>query len=232
MSKTTTVTTSYTTDIELNGYHIPDAYHIISITAGRTQQQMERVKVNGTDVVHRFRRTVVRAYSNLTFTIVLRYNVRSSTSCGYSWYDFDSPIYLDITVTNTAGTSSGFTSITGVQVATQYYCGEGNLHSGDQYFYANSMSSQSFTLGQQKTLTFSYYNGKEIDTPTSPTQEEKFRVFFLFTDPDGVNRSAPDITVKPEYHSLADTSLYVNQTLTGTRVVNNVTLSDNTVQEY
>ena len=232
MSKTTTVTRSYTTDVELNGFHIPDAYHIISITAGRTQQQMERVIVNGTNVVHRFKRTVVKANSNLTFTIVLRYNVRSSTSCGDSWYDFDSPIYLDITVTNTAGTSSGFTSITGVDVATQYYCGEGNLHSGNQYWYANSLDNQSFTLGQRKTLTFSYYNQKAIDTPTSPPQTEKFRVFFMFTDPDGVYRDVPDITVEPEYHSLADTSLYVNQTLTGTRVVNGQVLSDTTVQEY
>lgn len=226
MSKTTTVTNSYTSNVVANGTTVSGEG---VITNGTT---VRRVLVNGTDVIHKVTRTVVKANSNLTFTVTFRFNYYTSTLCSFTDYGFSSPIYLDITVTNTSGTSSGFTSITGVDVATRFYCGAGNKHNtvNSEHWYDSALSNQSFTIGQQKTLTFSYYNGKGINyEKSSPTQAESFEVYFSFTDPDGVYKTAPAISKAVSLSVLDDT---YRDTLSGTRVVSNFTLTDTTVQEY
>lgn len=223
MSKTTSVATFYTSNVIANGTTVSgdEVYAPNDII-------VYRIKVNGTDVIHKFTRTVVRAYSNLTFTITFRFSYYASTSCSFTDWDFASPIYLDVKVSG-----SGFTSITGVTVSTRFYCQQGDHKSSYpvEYWYDSVLTNQSFTIGQQKTLTFSFYNGKGIEYEKEPrTQPLRFNVYFAFTDPDGVNLGAsPDIT--------KSVSLYIHDgtystSLSGTRVVNGQVLSDTTVQEY
>ena len=62
MAKTTTVTTSYTSDIVVNGI----AISADKIYANGTQ--VRRCIVNGQDVIHKFTRTVVTASSGETLS--------------------------------------------------------------------------------------------------------------------------------------------------------------------
>ena len=156
MAKTTTVTTSYTSAIIVNG----TAVSADKIYANGTQ--VRRCIVNGTDVIHKFTRTVVTASSNLTLNFQVHFTVDSSPH-QYSNY-FTSPIYVDVTVTDNG--DSGFTSITLVNSLLIFYCEKGDQGNSGSHYYQQSLSNRVFTIGQRTTLAFSYFNNKYIH-PTS-----------------------------------------------------------------
>lgn len=215
MSKTTTVTTSYTSDIVVNGTAIPAD----KIYANGTQ--VRRCIVNGTDVIHKFTHTVVTASSNLTLNFQVHFTV---DFVGIGVLYFKSPIYVDVTVTDNG--NSGFTSITLVNPILAFYCKAGNQTVDNVNFYQQQLPNQSLPIGQRTTLTFSYFNGQNIGIDTS-SQYTGYELIFLIDDPDGIE-SSPYI-LKHKYPGYTG-DYSISHTIQ--REVDNKIISDNTVQEY
>ena len=132
MSKVTTVTTSYTSDIIVNG----TAISADKIYANGTK--VRRCIVNGKDVIHKVTRTVVKIASDLTLTVTVRFTSQSS------FHYFTSPIYVDVTVKDNE--SSGFTSITLNAPVLIFYCENGNQNSGYHNYYKQELTSQSLPI--------------------------------------------------------------------------------------
>ena len=215
MSKTTTVTTSYTSDIVVNG----TAVSADKIYANGTQ--VRRCIVNGTDVIHKFTRTVVTASSNLTLTFNVHFNV---IAIGIGILQFNSPIYVEVIVTDNG--NSGFTSITLVNPLLDFFCESGNQTFEDANFYRQQLTNQSLPIGQRTTLTFSYFDGQYIGVSTS-SQYTGYQLSFKIQDPDGIESSPYILTHKyPGYtgdYSIGHTIQHK---------VDNEIVSDDTVQEY
>ena len=226
MAKSTTVTTSYTSDIVVNG----TAVSANNIYANGTQ--VRRCIVNGTDVIHKFTRTVVTSESYLTAFFAIRFTVTSDVSSSGTSYSFNSPIYLDLVVRDNG--SSGFTSITFEALRMTFYCSGGDSGSSSAYgnYYQQQITNQSFTLGQTNTLEFDYFKSKFIgltDIDGDFYQYTGYELGYRMRDPDGV--VLPSGT---SLYILEDT--YSKQTSYAQpyameRVVNQK-LSDSTKQEY
>lgn len=219
MSKTTTVTTSYTSDIIVNGTAIPAD----KIYANGTQ--VKRCLVNGTDVIHKFTRTVVTSSSNLTFLIQVSFRVDISTLCGYSDYVFSSPIYVDVTVTDNG--SSGFTYVA-ANTRLTFFCPRGDEGSASNRYYQQSLSNQVFMLGQTTRLEFYYFEDKYIDINNGNdhiTPSPTYDLYFDITDPDGV--SAGFFILNYPYNS----ETFYSKSHSIQRAINSV-ISETTVQEY
>lgn len=217
MAKTTTVTTSYTSNIIVNGTTVPaDKIYANGI-------QVRRCIVNGKDVIHKFTRTVVTVSSNLTFTVTVRFTV-DFVNIGILY--FKSPIFVDVTVTDNG--SSGFTSITLVNPILIFYCEDGEQTVDNKHAYQQQLTNQSLPIGQTTTLKFSYFYGQYIGIDIS-SQYTGYDLSFLIDDPDGKG-SGPYI-LKNKY-----TDEYYPHTYkyghTIQRKVDNEIISDNTVQEY
>ena len=222
MAKTTTVTTSYTSNIVVNGTTVSAD----KIYANGTQ--VRRCIVNGKDVIHKFTRTVVTAYSNLTFTFQISYDVRYETACGYTDARFNSPIHVYVTVTDNG--SSGFTSVTaGAASQLTFYCEGGtNGDAGAFYYYQTLKTAQSLTLGQTRFFTFSDFKDKYIcDDDTEYLQDTYYVLTLIVTDPDGVENV---VSIRSNDINIFDTSSYT-QKHTAQRLINRV-ISDTKVQEY
>ena len=222
MAKTTTKSYSYTSDIVANGTTISAN----KIYANGTQ--VRRCIVNGTDVIHKFTRTIVKAYSNLTFTFEIRYAVRYDTTCGYTDAFFNSPIYVDVTVTDNG--SSGFTSVTaGAASQLTFYCEGGpNGDAGAYYYYQTLKTAQSLTLGQERVFTFSDFQDKYIgDDNTWSSQDTYYVLTLIVTDPDGIENF---VSIRSNDINIFATSSYM-QKHTQQRLINRV-ISDTKVQEY
>ena len=217
MAKTTTVTTSYTSDIVVNGTAISADKIYVNGT------QVRRCIVNGTDVIHKFTRTVVTASSDLTLTVTVRFTVEITAVGSYAEHSFSSPIYVDVTVTDNG--DSGFTSITLANPLLDFFCEYGDQTFEDMDFYRQQLTNQSLPIGQTTTLTFSYFNKKYINTGDSFSQYTGYQLSFKIQDPDGIE-SSPYI-LEGSYDR---TSSY-RDTNTIQHTINK-TLSDNTVQEY
>lgn len=216
MAKTTTVTTSYTSDIVVNGTAIPAD----KIYANGTQ--VRRCIVNGKDVIHKFTRTVVTASSNLTFTFTVHFTVKISRLEFYTEYRFSSPITVAVTITDNG--SSGFTSVDANTKIT-FYCLAGEEGSYPNKYYYQSLLNQQLPIGQATDLKFSNFNDKPIckEDPGLP-QDAHYTLDMDITDPDGVSTTlsiGDDYYLGPSY----------NWGNTQQRTINKV-LSDNTVQEY
>ena len=221
MAKTTTVTTSYTSNIIVNGTTISAD----KIYANGTQ--VRRCIVNGKDVIHKFTRTVVTASSDLTLIFDVHFNVNISTSPDYTDYLFTSPIYVDVTVTDNG--SSGFTSITLVNPILNFFCDAGDQPVDSKNAYQQQLTNQSLPIGQKTTLTFSDFDNKYIarlsSTSAAFADYTGYQLIFLIDDPDGV-RSSPYM-LEASYNkeeNYRDTNS-IHRTI-------NKALSDNTVQEY
>ena len=210
MAKTTTVTTSYTSDIIVNGTTVSAA----KIYANGTQ--VRRCIVNGTDVIHKFTRTVVTASSNLTLTFQVLFTVSQS-----SLHIFYSPINVYVTVTDNG--SSGFTSVDANTKIT-FYCSEGDEGSYPNRYYQQSLSNRVFTIGQTTYLEFNYFENKPIHNESGRENDAHYTLDMYVTDPDGVSTT---LSIGADY----DLEPYYNWETTQQRVINK-TLSDNTVQEY
>lgn len=215
MAKVTTVTTSYTSDIIVNG----TAISADKIYANGTQ--VRRCIVNGKDVIHKSTRTVVTASSNLTLNVQVHFTV---DSVGLGVLCFKSPIYVDVTVKDNE--SSGFTSITLVNPLLDFFCESGNQTFEDMNFYRQQLTNQSLPIGQRTTLTFSYFKGQYIGVSTS-SQYTGYQLSFKIQDPDGIESSPYILGHKyPGYtgdYSISHTIQHK---------VDNEIVSDNTVQEY
>lgn len=219
MAKTTTVTTSYTSDIVVNG----TAISADKIYANGTQ--VRRCIVNGTDVIHKFTRTVVTAKSNLTFTFTVRFTMIRYGAAGNMLY-FKSPIYVDVTVTDNG--SSGFKAVTLATPLLTFYCEAGNQGNSGSRYYQQELLNQSLTIGQTTTLTFSYFQNKDIYASIPDDQATHYELSFLVEDPDGIVSSSHLYSE----NNISDSSLTnYSQTTTYPRAVEEI-LSDNTVQEY
>lgn len=205
MAKTTTVTTSYTSNIVVNGTTVSAD----KIYANGTQ--VRRCIVNGTDVIHKSTRTVVTASSNLTLKVHVYFTVRIQSSRKYY---FNSPINVAVTVTDNG--SSGFTSV-GANSTLTFYCA-GATHG----YYQQSLSNRVFTIGQTTNLKFDYFTGLHITS--SQLDGPHYTLDMDVTDPDGVSTT---LSVSANYKF--ETSYSFNTTQQRTI---NKTLSDNTVQEY
>lgn len=214
MAKTTTVTTSYTSNIIVNGTTVPaDKIYANGI-------QVRRCIVNGKDVIHKFTRTVVTVSSNLTFTVTVRFTSQSS------FHYFTSPIYADVTVTDNG--SSGFTSITCIAPILIFYCEKGSIGSSGAKFYQQQLTTQSLPIGQTTTLTFSDFKDKYIHPVSGSDQATKFILSFDVKDKDNINSH---VAVHSE-DNISDSALKnYSRTETLPRVVEEI-ISDNTVQEY
>ena len=210
MAKVTSVTTSYTSNIVVNG----TAISADKIYADGTQ--IRRCIVNGTDVIHKFTRTVVTASSNLTLTFQVYFNASSG-----SWYRFYSPIHVTVTVIDNG--SSGFTSIAANTKLT-FYCLEGDEGSYPNKYYQQSLSNRVFTIGQETYLEFNYFKDKYIYREGGPANASHYTLDMDVTDPDGVTTT---LSIGDDY----DLEPYYNWENTQQRVINR-TLSDNTAQEY
>lgn len=215
MAKVTTVTTSYTSDIVVNGTAIPAD----KIYANGTQ--VRRCIVNGKDVIHKFTRTVVTASSNLTLTFSVHF---TADFIGIGILYFKSPIYVDVTVTDNG--SSDFNSITLVNPILIFYCPDGNQTVDNTRFYQQQLTNQSLPIGQRTTLTFSYFKGQYIGIDIS-SQYTGYELSFLVEDPDGIE-SSPYILEHKYPGSTGDYA--ISHTIQ--RKVDNEIVSDNTVQEY
>ena len=220
MAKTTTVTTSYTSDIIVNGTAIPGD----KVYANGTQ--VRRCIVNGTDVIHKFTRTVDKIASDLTFTLTVRFTAKIINSFPVYDYRFSSPIMLEVTVTDNG--NSGFTSVTYLAPRIVFSCLYGDKGSPGAKYYEQQLPDQILRIGQTTTLTFSDFQNKYIYTTIPDAQATKFALSFRIKDPD-------DITTYVAMNSPNDISasklLNYSQTTTYPRAVEK-TLSDNTVQEY
>ena len=215
MAKTTTVTTSYTSDIIVNG----TAISADKIYANGTQ--VRRCIVNGKDVIHKFTRTVVTASSNLTLNFSVHFTV---DYIGIGMLYFKSPIYVDVTVTDNG--SSNFNSITLVNPILIFYCPAGNQTVDNTHFYQQQLTNQSLPIGQRTTLTFSYFKDQYIGIDIS-SQYTGYELSFLVEDPDGIE-SSPYI-LKHKYPGYTG-DYSISHTIQ--RKVDNEIVSDNTVQEY
>lgn len=219
MAKVTTVTTSYTSDIVVNG----TAISADKIYANGTR--VRRCIVNGTDVIHKFTRTVDKIASDLTFTLTVRFTT-GRYGAGVSILYFRSPIYFDVTVTDNG--SSGFTSVTYLAPRIVFSCPYGDKGSSGSKYYEQQLPDQSLPIGQKTTLTFSDFQNKDIYADIPDDQATKFALSFRIKDPD-------DITTYVSMYSPDDISASAlanySQTTTYPRTTNK-TLSDNTVQEY
>lgn len=229
MAKVTTVTTSYTSDIVVNG----TAVSANNIYANGTK--VRRCIVNGTDVIHKFTRTVVTLESNLTIFFTIRFTVdtEDDTYWGDTIYRFDSPIYLDVTVKDIG--SSGFTSITFEVLRMIFYCygGDSGENSSGR-FYQQEITNRSFTLGQTHTLEFDYFAEQYIDSPDTNedfAQYTGYELNFRTRDPDGVVLPSASSSYILEDTYSRGTSYTYTQTFARERVVNQK-LSDSTQQEY
>ena len=222
MANTTTVTTSYTSDIVVNGTTVSADKIYVNGT------QVRRCIVNGTDVIHKVTRTIVKAYSNLTFTFEITYTVRYDTICGVTDANFNSPIYVFVTVTDNA--SSGFTSVT-AEAASQltFYCEGGyNGDEGARYHYQTLKTARSLKLGQKTILAFSDFQNRYIgDDNTSTYQDTYYVLTLIVTDPDGVKNF---VSIRSNDINIFATSSYT-QKHTAQRLINRV-ISDTKVQEY
>lgn len=221
MAKTTTVTTSYTSNIIVNGTTVPaDKIYANGI-------QVRRCIVNGKDVIHKFTRTVVTVSSNLTLTVTVRFTVDTVDFVNIGILYFKSPIYADVTVTDNG--SSGFTSITLVNPLLIFYGTYEDPTGDDTYSSQQQLTNQSLPIGQTTTLTFSDFNGKSLPAPDVVTPAMGYTLSFNIQDPDGKG-SGPYI-LKNKY-----TDEYYPHTYkyghTIQRKVDNEIISDNTVQEY
>ena len=215
MAKTTTVTTSYTSNIVVNGITVSaDKIYVNDI-------QVRRCIVNGIDVIHKFTRTVVTASSNLTFNFQVHFYV---DYIGIGILTFSSPISVDVTVTDNG--SSGFTSITLVNPILAFYCPSGNQTVDNIHFYQQMLTNQSLPIGQRTTLTFSYFDGQYIGFDTS-SQYTGYELSFLIEDPDGI-KTMPYI-LKHKYPGYTG-GYSISHTIQ--HKVDNEIVSDNTVQEY
>lgn len=209
MAKTTTVTTSYTSDIIVNGTTVSADKIYVNGT------QVRRCIVNGTDVIHKFTRTVVTAKSDLTFNIKVYFTVSQG-----DWHLFYSPIAVAVTVTDNG--SSGFTSVAANTTLT-FYCSEGEEGSYPNKYYQQSLNNQVFTIDQTTYLEFDYFKDKYING-FSREQDPHYTLDMDVTDPDGVSTT---LSIGADY----DYEPYYNWENTQQRTINR-TLSDNTVQEY
>lgn len=220
MAKTTTVTTSYTSDIIVNGTAIPAD----KIYANGTQ--VRRCIVNGKDVIHKFTRTVDKIVSALTFTLTVRFTADIINSFPVIDYRFSSPITLEVTVTDNG--NSGFTSVTYLAPRIVFSCLYGDKGSPGAKYYEQRLPDQILMIGQTTTLTFSDFQNKYIFNTVPDAQATKFALSFRIKDPD-------DITTYVAMNSPDDISfsslLNYSQTTTYPRVVEEI-LADNTVQEY
>lgn len=219
MAKITTVTTSYTSDIVVNG----TAISADKIYANGTQ--VRRCIVNGKDVIHKFTKTVDKIASNLTFTLTVRFTAADVGEL-IPYYQFTSPITLDVTVTDNG--DSGFTSVTYLAPRIVFSCLYGDKGSPGAKYYEQQLPDQILMIGQTKTLTFSDFKNKYIYTSMPDAQATKFALGLRIKDPD-------DITTYVAVYSPDDISrsslLNYSQTETYPRAVEEI-ISDNTVQEY
>ena len=206
MAKTTTVTTSYTSNIVVNGTAIPADKIYVNGT------QVRRCIVNGVDVIHKFTRTVVTASSNLTLTFSVHFTVRIQSSRKYY---FNSPIKVSVTVIDNG--SSGFTQVTMPTIMLIFYCS-----GGTQGYYMQSFHDIDFSIGQTKNLEFDSFTGLLITT--SQLEGPHYTLDMDITDPDGVYTP---LSVSANYKFETSYSFKT----TKQRVINR-TLSDNTAQEY
>lgn len=219
MAKVTTVTTSYTSDI------IVDGTALSSVFVDGTK--VRRCIVNGKDVIHKFTRTVDKIVSNLTFTLTVRFTT-GRYGAGVSILYFRSPIYVDVTVTDNG--SSGFTSVTYLAPRIVFSCPYGDKGSSGSKYYEQQLPDQILTIGQTTNLTFSYFQNKDIyaGIGISDDQATKFALSFRIKDPD-------DITTYVSMYSpddISDSALAnYSQTTTYPRVIEEI-LSDSSVQEY
>ena len=211
MSKTTTETTSYTSDIIVNGAAI-SADKIYANGA-----QVRRCIVNGTDVIHKFTRTVVTASSNLTFNVHVYFTVHIQSSRNYY---FNSPIKVSVTVIDNG--SSGFTQVTVPTITLTFYCSGGNQGSSPDRYYQQSLSNRVFMIGQMTYLEFEHFTSLLITT--SQLDGPHYTLDMDITDPDGVSTT---LSVSANYKFETSHSFKTTQQ----RAINK-TLSDNTVQEY
>lgn len=214
MAKVTTVTTSYTSNIVVNGTTVSADKIYVNGT------QVRRCIVNGTDVIHKSTRTVVTASSKLTLKFTVRFSVAANSA---SIYQFVGPIYADVTVTDNG--SSGFTSITLVTPLLDFLCefGDSKNDSGESY-YQQQLTNQSLPIGQKTTLTFSYFKNKFIAS-TASSQYMGYQLSFKIQDPDGIETSPHMLGASYNRKSPYQDTNSIHRTI-------NRTLSDNTVQEY
>lgn len=214
MAKTTTVTTSYTSDIIVNG----TAISADKIYANGTQ--VRRCIVNGTDVIHKFTRTIVTASSNLTlnFQVYFTVYIRSDRS-----YYFNSPIKVSVTVIDNG--SSGFTQVTAPTITLTFYCSGGTQGSSPDRYYRRSFNDIDFSIGQTKHLEFDYFLGKYISKEESTA---RFILDMSTIDPDEVQAT---LSIGDYYYLYLENTSY-NRSHTIQRKVDNEIVSDNTVQEY
>ena len=222
MANTTTVTTSYTSDIVVNGTTISADKIYVNGT------QVRRCIVNGKDVIHKFTRTVVTASSNLTLIFAVYFTVNISTSSGYTNYRFTSPISVDVKVSDTTNGSSGFTSITLVTPILNFFCDSGEYFDGSKKLYQQQLTNQSLPIGKTTTLTYAYFDNKYIARldHTSFTQYTGYQLNFQIQAPDGTVSEVH--TLEGQYNeekSYQDTNMLQHE-------VDNVIISDSTVQEY
>ena len=211
MAKVTTVTTSYTSDIVVNGTAIPAN----SIYANGTQ--VRRCIVNGTDVIHKSTRTVVVAQSDLAFSIKVSFTVRIQSSRNYY---FNSPIKVSVTVIDNG--SSGFTQVTAPTITLTFYCAGGNQGSDPDRYYRKTLNNQVFTIGQTTSLEFSAFTGLLIET--SQLRSPHYTLDIEVLDPDEVQST---LSVSATYKFETSYSFTTSQQ----RVINK-TISDSTQQEY
>ena len=220
MAKTTTVTTSYTSDIVVNG----TAISADKIYANGTQ--VRRCIVNGTDVIHKFTRTVVTASSNLTFNIEVNFKVVKSVLPPEYKYYFYGPIRVAVLVTDNG--SSGFTQVTVPTITLTFYCDLGEEGSYPNKYYQQSLNNQVFTIDQTTYLEFDYFLGKYISKEASAAH---FILDMSTIDPDEVQAT---LSIGDDYNfentSYNDTPSY-NRGHIIQRTINK-TLSESIVQEY
>lgn len=217
MAKTTTVTTSYTSNIIVNGTTVSADKIYVNGT------QVRRCIVNGTDVIHKSTRTVVTASSDLTLIFDVHFTVEVKQLGHNLSAKFSSPIYADVTVTDNS--SSGFTSITLVNPLLIFYWTYKDPTGDKTYSNQQQLTNQSLPIGQKTTLTFSDFNGKSIPAQDIVTPDMGYKLSFNIRDPDEIETSP--YMLEASYNSEA----YYWDTDSIHRVINK-TLSDDTVQEY
>lgn len=219
MAKTTTVTTSYTSNIVVNGTTVSAD----KIYANGTQ--VRRCIVNGKDVIHKFTRTVDKIASDLTFTLTVRFTVEVTWLDHNASAKFSSPIYADVTVTDNG--SSGFTSITLVNPLLIFYWSYKGPTDDNPYSYQQQLTNQSLPIGQTTTLTFSSFKGKSIPTSDTipPAEYMGYKLSFNIRDPDEIETSTYMLGASYNSEKSYRDTNHISRTI-------NKVLSDNTVQEY
>lgn len=206
MSKVTTVTTSYTSDIVVNGTTVSAD----KIYANGTQ--VRRCIVNGKDVIHKSVRTVVKVSSDLTFNIEVSFTVHIRSSRKYY---FNSPIKVSVTVIDNG--SSGFNQVELLTITPTFYCA-GATHG----YYETSLHYIYCSIGQTQNIEFEYFTGLLITT--SQLDEPYCTLYMEVLDQDEVQSS---FSILADYKFETSYSFETTQQ----RVIDK-TLSDDTVQEY